>query len=580
MRLMPQIDNRNKSSANTEMREVASGTVSVLFGDVVEIVLLFGLSIIIARTLGQQQFGLFCLGAAIVRFLSVVAGLGYRMGVPRFIAAHLSQGEGDKAWSSIASSSIISCMTSPVLGVILFAGAGIIEETMRKPGLADTLRIMALAVPLLTLIDLLTAHLRGVRDIKGRALFQRVLRPLSAVLLMLPILIWRLSYHAVLWVQNLSYLVTLGMLLIYCLRVLPRLIPVRKYVPVTRDLLIFSLPLWGGAILQQLLQSTDTFVVGYLSTSEAVGLYNSAARFGRLIQMVPASAAFIFLPVAAHLISLNKMDDLGRIYAITTKWVFIFSLPFSLYLFFGAAPVLGTCFGQRYVPASLALQLLSVGSTLHVLFGLNAMVCIALGMTQHFFWSQVASVAVNLILDIILVPLYGIAGAALASSVALTLSNVLLTIWVYRRSKAHPFTPDYLRLIAMVFGLGGLLAALPAWGQMGGHVSLVVGVASLCVVMIGVSRTLTAWDAAALGSLERRITGRRWFTDRVILPLVGGPIDEGSRKWAEEVFGRGPGRAGGARQRRDGKTDPIPGGPSEDSRGGRPGREPENGLNE
>lgn len=85
---------------------------------------------------------------------------------------------------------------------------------------------------------------------------------------------------------------------------------------------------------------TDTLMLGYYKSSEVVGIYNAASPLARLLPIFLNSAGFIYMPIASSLYAQGKLREMGRVYQILTKWVFLLTLPiFSIMFLFPEATI-------------------------------------------------------------------------------------------------------------------------------------------------------------------------------------------------------------------------------------------------
>ena len=197
-----------------------------------------------------------------------------------------------------------------------------------------------------------------------------------------------------------------------------------------------------------------------------------------------------------------------------TKWTFIITLPFFLHIFFAPDLILHLCFGPTYTAAKIPLQILSLAYFVHVLFGMNIMTCIAIGKPRILLCSQVIALSTNLILDILLIPPYGIAGAAIASCISFILHNVLITVFVYRYSRIYPFSKSYLRIILFAVGICIIFFLLPITHYLNNHISLIPFFLTISLVGVLITKSFTEEDVDIIGYVEEKITKKTRFTDK------------------------------------------------------------------
>ncbi len=216
--------------------------------------------------------------------------------------------------------------------------------------------------------------------------------------------------------------------------------------PMTRKLLSFSIPLLAVSMLTMIMSWTDTLMLGYFKTSEVVGLYNAALPLAHLLTTVINSVGFLFIPIISMLYSKNQIEELGRSYAISTKWCFMGTLPLFFIFFLFPDVVLNLLFGSRYIGAALILQVLSLGFLFNSYFGFNYHTLIIMGKSKFLMLYFLISAVTNISLNTILIPALGATGAAIASASSFALVEVIMTVKLYMTSRIHPFTKTYSKL--------------------------------------------------------------------------------------------------------------------------------------
>ncbi len=502
------------------IKKMVKGTGIVLIGNVSNKVLGFVFFILIIKYTTQEEFGLFSLGIAIINIIATLSALGFGRGIPRYISYQLGKREYSKAWGSIVSSFRICFFTSLFFAFLLFLLSDIISQFLNKPGLSNTIKILAITIPFLTINNLLCSQLRATQNVVGRTVFAYLLRPVTAMVLVLLVIFYRLPFQWILYAYILSYAIIFFPLFFYTKKKIPKAIPIAKCSAVTKELISFSLPLLGAGILVQILSRIDTLVLGYFESAQSIGLYNSALRIAILIPFILNAVNFLYLPVASKLFAQDKMEKITSMYSLLTKWTFILTLPIFLHILFAPDLVLSSLFGPTYTTAVLPLQILTLAYFVHVLFGMNIMTCIAIGKTKILLLSQATALLTNLGMDILLIPLYGIAGAAIASCFSFILYDVLITVFVYRKSKIHPFSKSYLRMILFVIGVSILFSFLPITDYINHHILLILLFVAISLIGVLITKNFTEEDVFIIGFIEEKITKNNRFTDKFLRKFV------------------------------------------------------------
>ena len=319
------------------------------------------------------------------------------------------------------------------------------------------LKIFALAVPFFVSIEILASIFMGFDRVHEKVYFGDMLMNMLKVAFIVFVIALGYSFLEMIYAYLLSIVIASTSFILYSIKKLPREIANTcagantntntNADSVTKELLIFSLPLLATYILSIIILRIDTLMLGYFKTAAIVGLYNAAHPISQLITVFLMSLLFIYVPIASQLYSKNLMDEMRRKYAILTKWVFSATFPLFLIIFLFPETVLNVFFGSSYVGASVALQILALGMFIHVFLGPNASTLIAIGRTKLNMVDDLIGAITNVSLNIFLIPLMGIVGAAIASAISLAVINMIKSAQIFQMHKIHPFTKNYLKPI-------------------------------------------------------------------------------------------------------------------------------------
>jgi O-antigen/teichoic acid export membrane protein len=188
---------------------------------------------------------------------------------------------------------------------------------------------------------------------------------------------------------------------------------------------------------------TDTIILGIFRTEGEIGIYNVAFRVAFLTSFTLSAIFSITTPKIAGLHGLGDTKELKRVFQISTKMVFWTSIPVLLTIFLFPSFILGI-FGSAFKDGVYALLILSFGYFLASIFGSAGQLLQMTGKHKLHLYIVLSATIINIILNIALVPVYGINGAALSTLVSLSLASLAMVIFVY---KLFGFTTIYFPLM-------------------------------------------------------------------------------------------------------------------------------------
>lgn len=444
---------------NDSLAKITKGTGIVFVGYLVSMLLGFIGRPLIVRCGTEADYGVYSLALVILNICVVIATLGLPTGTSRSIAYARGQNDSEGVQKLIPASVQLGLIAGISLGIILFFTSDIIAaKIFHDATLGLPLRIFALGIPISALINILVSVFQGFEDVKPTAYFQYILRSLLLPLFLLPIIFLKLPFTGVFYAFLASLAVSCVVLIVYAVKRLSFPIKFRTRLdtnPVARELLKFSLPLLGMAMLGLVIGSADTVMLGGLKSSVEVGLYNAARPLVDVISAPLPALGLIYLPVASGLYAQGLMLELRRNFSILTKWLVSATLPLFLILFLFPETVLGFLFGASYTSAATTLRILSLGLIINNFFGPVGPTLIVMGKVRFIMWVYLAAALLNVGLNFALIPPLGIEGAAIAYAIVINFVALAYCGKLYSLARAQPLSKNLLKpalaSVALVF---------------------------------------------------------------------------------------------------------------------------------
>lgn len=201
-----------------------------------------------------------------------------------------------------------------------------------------------------------------------------------------------------------------------------------------KEILTVSVPMTLSYMSLLLMQSIDTVILKMYESFEVVAYYSTAMKISILINIVLIVITTVIGPKIAKLYFDSDLIALKKLMQNAVNLNVIVSLPIIILSIFLSDWVL-SIFGENYVLASQAFVIILLGQIVNSLSGPVGMY---LNMTnkQKIFRNILGvSLVLNILLNFLLIPQYGMIGAAIAMSVSLSLWNILGFIIVWRKDR-------------------------------------------------------------------------------------------------------------------------------------------------
>lgn len=438
--------------------KVLAGLGVVLTGSVFARLAYVGTQIFLARMLGPDLFGLYVLGWTVVGLFEIFAPLGVPQAIARFASIHsgIDAAKFYATTNPLVVTALVSALTLSL--ALALAAPYVANDLLSDPALAPVLLIFAPAVFLRTTLALFAAISRSNQEMKHAALANLLLQ-IANLLLVVGF------YYLGMGLFGAIYAHLLALFLAFApyywafgrmdLKAASLFWPRRL---VKRHHLVFGLraTLLTGITIINLW--VDRLMIGALASTTEVGIYQAASQLAMVPNMILASVMIAFEVAAARYYAAGDMQSLWSSYQSLARWSGHLLLPILALLIVAPGLVIALLFGRAYADAGLSLAILSFGQFLRAASG---PVGVLLAMTGHERLAlriSVASLVANVGLNAVLIPAFGIEGAAAASALANT--GIALAGLVAARAHGH-LPPWPLRLSGMV--PAALASILTCW---------------------------------------------------------------------------------------------------------------------
>jgi O-antigen/teichoic acid export membrane protein len=192
-----------------------------------------------------------------------------------------------------------------------------------------------------------------------------------------------------------------------------------------------ALPMMMGAVAYAAITQIDVAIVGLLRPSRDVGMYSAAVAISTLVSFLLVAVNAIVAPMISELFSLKEYGRLGQLTRLATLWMFFPALLVTTAIVFFGRTALGL-FGPEFIAGYVPLLVLAVGQLINALTGPVGYLTELTGHQKYAAMVYVICALLSVVLNFLFVPVWGILGAALSTSIAFSIANIWLYIFVNR----------------------------------------------------------------------------------------------------------------------------------------------------
>ena len=414
-------------------------------GKIFEYIARFAFGILIARTLGVEQYGVYTLAMTVPLIVSNMAMLGLQVGIARFLPPAIRL-KDDQSMCGILQVCVgLPAFFSLFLAAGLFLFAGPLAALMfHNPTMTPLLRIVAFMIPLDTLAFMAFMITISFKQLKYNVIARNVIGPLLRLLLSAGFLAIGLSIKGILMAQVITSVAVMAVLVYF----VNALFPLRRAFGSARNytgqLLRYSIPVHLGWMVNALSSYFSTFVLGFLGLASGVGVLTAASGFNMIGTMLYSSVGYISTPIIADLHCQRNNSQLKAYYQTTARWLVTFNVPVFLTSVLFARQLLWI-FGEDFTAGATSMVILAFGTLAYTCTGFGA---IMLDMTDHPKVNTINSVIITLVcvaLNVLLIPRWDVNGAAAAASISTVLVNVACLIEVLALDGLQPYNRSFIK---------------------------------------------------------------------------------------------------------------------------------------
>jgi len=417
-----------------------------------------------ARLFGQAAWGSYTTATAWLDVLFRVALLGNDKGLMVFVAARRGQGDEPGVVRALATGLRVTALSGFGCALLMAGASWLVAHANGHAMDGLALRLMA---PLALTSSLTTAVLAATMATKSLQynLYSRGLAEPATLLTLVALFgvfapsIWTLAATALL-----AGLVALLVALFGLSRRfdMGQLAKGLLHEPTERAIVRYTAPLALSELTNIVVFRLPIFVlVGYAAPAQRA-VFNTCILLAASISAIRGTFDAVLAPIAAEAWVAQDRVRLSENLQRQSRAILFVAIPFASLFIVGARFWLAL-FGPGFVVGVPALVVLAVGNLLNAALGLTVWVHLASGRTRLMLINNVAVLVLELVLCMVLVPRFGVNGAAIAAALGMVAGQVLYSIEVYVFARVHVLSSGFVSLLAIGTALIAGEVAIVRW---------------------------------------------------------------------------------------------------------------------
>lgn len=429
--------------------DLSKGALKSISVRVFSLLMGFLLQLVLARSLSDIDFGNYVYVITLIGFLTLFGVIGLDTASRRFIPEFLVNGEAKKLIKYFYFSFIIAFTTS---FLISFSGFTLIKSgiLVLDEGLSESLKTGFILFPIVVMLYLLVAQIEAKKWILSAQIPFHIARPfliICTVFTAIYLLNTDINAVGMLWI-NISVSLLIAVVLFGFLMKAYRLKlqnGVKIFDQTSSAWLKVALPLFMTTGLHLILAQADVLLIGYFLGTTNAGYYAVALKLASLVLLGLTAVNVVAAPIISEYFTAGKIRELQKVITQIIIIVTLISITLGTLMIILDKFIL-SLYGVNFIRSQNALTILVVANILNTFTG---SISVLLAMTHNHIQLLkilIFAATMNIVMNIILIPIYSIEGAAIATLISTLIWNSLMYFTVKKqlRLDSSPLSIRYL----------------------------------------------------------------------------------------------------------------------------------------
>ena len=423
----------------TVTAKVLEGSAFIFTARIINAISLFVVSVTLARYLGPDRYGLIAVAMGVSGMLEIVGALGMNTGAARYIPYYQARGEADNVRRVVSINLTAKVGMAVMMGTLIFLLAGLLAGFFDKP-IKPLVQIASIVLGLNILGGAFQGLLRGLQRM-GDMAFANAVRDLVWMSSCIYLVVVRdLGPEGALWGFVAGAVVWAVLSLVAIVRGLREDVPAPHPIESRYDrkvmgaMVTFGVPVLLSNLLFMVFDWTDTYAIAYFGTTEDVSVYNVAFGVVSIPLIITQAIGMAMLPAMSRAYGSGQEGLMRTLWGGALKLVNLVLFPVSLLIIALAVPAIALVYGEEYVAGAYPMMVLAVWLMFRPTGAMSTHILAAMARQGLILRVNILSVALNIVLNVALVPTIGIMGAAYATTTSFFVNSALLYYFARREA--------------------------------------------------------------------------------------------------------------------------------------------------
>lgn len=408
--------------------------------------------------LNTGAYGIFTLVTPLQGIFQILSASGLPPAIAKYVSEYNALNEKVLARQTVYTSLKIMIFLGLFFGLIMvfFVAPFLSIDLYHKPEALIPFQIVGLITPFSVIVGAFRGAFQGVFKMEY-ILLTRAIEQIFMILSAVFLIIMGLSVIGAVLGSVIGFamaaLVSVIVFKKYMWKYLPRPIEEHKFsfkeeLKLSKKLISFSIPVTITALAEMGIYSACTFVMGIFLSTNLIAYFGAADPIARLPLVISISIATTMLPASSEAFASKNKVLLEKYVNSSFRYGLLFTVPLCVGIAALAEPIMKFIFFKpEYVLGSSSLSILVVGMGFYAIFAISSSIIQGTGNPRIPMYVLVAGAITTMILSWFLVPIYGIQGGALGTTITTVLMAIPMLIVTLKITKIKINKKAYLKIV-------------------------------------------------------------------------------------------------------------------------------------
>lgn len=414
---------------------VGKGTMYLMIAQIVFLISGYVIHLGLGRYLGPSEYGIFSVVISLITVIDLILISGLSQAISKYIA------EDERLAGTIKNKALKLQAIAVIITFFLYIrSARFIADILNDQSLIPYLKLSSLMIPVCAFSSIYVGCLNGLRYFKEQAI-SNIVRSVTKVagVFVFVLIGWSIS----------------GAILGYICSIIAGWALAKHYLRIgyydssfkTIKLIKFAVPVLLISVGTSLLMNIDIFSVkSIIAENEKVGFYNAASMISRLPYFVLFALSYTLLPAVSKSTSARNKEQTKRYIRYSMRYMMSILLPIIFLISGTSDGLISLLYSSRYIDGASSLSILAFGFGFLTLFMILVTVITASEKQKVSMCMVLILVPIDVMLNRILIPIYQIVGAALATTITGLIGVVIAGAYVLLRFRTLMSLPSFIRI--------------------------------------------------------------------------------------------------------------------------------------